>query len=260
MQHVEKMVLVPVSAMAGGLGHRPAAPADASTITPPLDTHLVELDREMSQLAQTSMPYDVKVKLYQDRLTKLLKGRDVKKAAMATAKPQTPAPPPTVRPGLSAAVQTAPTAHAWRNTTALDHASVLKGIGKAHQGRAQELLHYLEGPSSRLSWNTRGQLLREAGDPTEVVRGATLKKLVHYATKNTTSMPPKGWAVFQKNILASSTLPPAAIGNHKLRHQLLLLLRDQDHQDRSTLSRHKGPQSGRGLGKKYQIPQWTSQY
>jgi len=132
--------------------------------TAPSHIHPTSLEKEMKRVLRlTSLPADVRAKLYQDKLSRLLNTKEKLKQEIR----------PTPQNMYS------------------DLSSLLRGIPPTKQEAALEFLEFLNKYKDKISFNTEKQLIVD-GRPIE---GSNIVDIFHYAVRDL-SREPKGWSNF----------------------------------------------------------------
>ena len=187
--------------------------------------HPHDLDLDMKHIMELpGLAADIKVLLYQDRLTKFLSTKAAGRPPLRvptinrdpavsdnTDNPTVPQPPPGPQPPPpTTPARLEPGGYTFDVDEARQR--VVWDMPQAKAPYADRLLEFLKEHEGIIRWGDNFELL-DAGVPIE---GADLRALVHYASRDMYREPPAGWDTFLK-LLRDNEVPNLALGSKFLR-------------------------------------------
>ena len=175
-------------------------PMDYHMSQPPMKAQLNRLDSEMKHIMESTLPSDIKFKLYNHILHQHgAVGEELKKPMKVEIKSETPAP------------TKSPMTTESSTTNNFKREVAMKDLPKTTRNAANLLAEHVERNSDKFQFNDNGELIA-LGVPIE---GSDMRDLFHYASRHLQTAPPPGWREF-KSLLDDTRAPAKAIGNRNI--------------------------------------------
>ena len=163
-------------------------PMDYHLNQPPVKAQLNELDSEMKNILDSTLPSDAKFKLYNHILHQHgAVSEEMKKPMKVEIKTEQPA------------------------VGKFSRDAALVGLPKTSMNSARLLAEHVEKNSDDIQFSDKGELIT-LGTP---IKGSNSRDLFSYASRHVQYPPPRGWPEF-KALLDQTQAPAKAIGNRNI--------------------------------------------
>ena len=172
----------------------------------PSANHLNELDTVMKQILATDLPADLKVLLYQDKLTKFLSTKESgrRPVKVPIIKQAAQAPEPTLAPEPAAV-------EVQNSIVDQEYHNIMREMPKSRRATAELLMDFLKKNEDKIAWGQNLELL----DQGDAVVGSNIRNLVHYISRDIT-LAPDGADEFLDQ-LRTNEVPAAALWNKRVK-------------------------------------------